>query len=116
MEVNYLLLREMIRNIALDVLTEKRAKKGKKPGGGLTDLGAQYHLDKATANRKAALLLRREEGDVEDAAQSLGVSKRTLYKYIQDNPPLKRAKERAERDTDGKLVSSGVTRSVSNNY
>jgi len=90
------LLRESIREFTTEIIAERRRARKKKPGGGLTDSGAKRHLDPEgwRADVKNALL--RNGGDVHKTADSLGIAVRTLYKFMEDEPILQRAKDKAE--------------------
>lgn len=73
-----------------------------KPGGGLTDMGALRRVDQSSWMAKVRSALGDVEGDVEDAANSLDISTRRLYDYIDDVPSLEKTKDRFQRDAERK--------------
>ena len=89
------LLRESIREIAAEIIAERRKSRKKKPGGGLTDSGAKRHLDPEGWKADVKNELLKNGGDVHKTADSLGVAVRTLYKFMEDEPVLQRAKDKA---------------------
>lgn len=109
-EVGYSLLREMISDIVADIIMEKRKRRKKKPGGGLTALGAQRHLNKGEYESKVTSILTREKGDIESAAEALGVSKRTLYQHLDDSSKLDRAADEAQKLANMNKKLNGVAR------
>jgi hypothetical protein len=96
-ELDYSLLKEVIADIVTDIIMEKRKRRKKKPGGGLTALGAQRHLNKGEYESRVKSILTREKGDIESAADALGVSKRTLYQHLNDDSKLDRAADEAQK-------------------
>jgi len=90
------LLREAIRNILLEK---------KKRGGGITRLGAEKIVNPENAKRRIRTALINRQGDVSSAADQLGVSDRTLYGYVEDNPSFEKLQDRLqdkENDEDDK--------------
>ncbi len=83
------LLREYLTEVAL-VLEKrgKRKRKKKKPGGPRTDVGALKQLQPDTFKVKVKAVIADKDGDIESSARTLGVAKRTLYHYIEDDPAL----------------------------
>lgn len=71
-----------------------------KPGGGLTTLGALRRVDPDKWERTVRRAMKSHDGRVEDAAEDLGVSTRTLYSWLRD-----------ERFADVPRAPSGVHRS-----
>lgn len=65
------------------------------PGGGLTDLGALRRVNEREFIAKIRNALSSADGDVEAAANQLGIAASTLYLYLQENPELQGAKETA---------------------
>lgn len=82
------LIKEMVEETIL--AEKKHKKKGRKmtPGGGLTDAGALRRVDKSKFMSNTRNALSSHDGDIEDASQQLGVSARSLYKYVQEEKPL----------------------------
>jgi len=72
----------------------------KKPGGGLTDMGALKRINKPSWTAKIKSALRDTEGDVETASKELDVSARTLHGYIDDDSSLEKEKERSRNVSD----------------
>ena len=87
------LLRHLVR---LVVLTEKKKKK---PGGGLTDVGALMHLDKNAAFSQIRTAMVGEKGNIDDAAERLDVSTRRLYDYLAE-PELSGIKTAADLEDE----------------
>jgi len=86
------LLREAIR-----LLLEKG--KGK-PGGGLTDLGAQKRLSRLKWSSQISAAIDAADGDIEKTADRLEVSPRTVYAALEDEPALQRKKDSADSDEE----------------
>ena len=86
------LLRLYIRSL----LSERRSNK--KPGGPRTDLGAIRQIDPGSFYVKVAGAVKNNEGDVEDAADDLDVSTRTLYHYLETEPDLEHIKTTQDRE------------------
>jgi DNA-binding NtrC family response regulator len=107
------LLKTAIKNIILEILTERR-KKRKKPGGGLTNWGAKRRVQKLAFTGAVKGALDATSGDVKDAADRLDISPRTLYGYLEDEPSLQRAKERAAGDDDEDEKDSSFRGKVEN--
>ena len=82
------LLRKMIREIILEK---------KKPGGGITKIGAKKIVDPSAAAIEIRNALSDEAGSVSDAADKLDVSTRTLYNYIDDDSRLERMKNKLQK-------------------
>lgn len=94
-------LKEGIKAIVKDLISERSKKprrRRKKPGGGLTDFGAQRHLNPKEWEISVSKELYQNDGDVADAAKDLGVAKRTLHLALQQNSKLKKAKDRAKKE------------------
>jgi hypothetical protein len=94
--VDVQLLREFI-----GLVLERRHSKGKgerkkKPGGPRTDIGAirQLNPQKFTTQIRAAV--KDADGDVGAAAREMGVAKRTMYHYLEDEPALNNVKTTAD--------------------
>lgn len=85
------LLRKLIREIILEK---------KKPGGGITKIGAKKIVDPSSADIEIRNALADEQGSVSDAAEKLDVSTRTLYNYIDDDSRLKRVKDKFEKEDE----------------
>jgi hypothetical protein len=82
----------------------------KKPGGGLTDMGALKRINKPAWAAKIKSALRDTEGNVETASEELDVSARTLHGYIDDDSSLEKEKERS-RDISDKNSNESYARS-----
>ena len=78
------ILRETVRRILTDI-----------PGGGLTDLGALRRIHPLAWAGRIRSAMETDEGDVEDAANRLDVSPRTVYNALQE-PELASVKTKAE--------------------
>jgi len=91
------LLREAVRGILQNIILEKG--KGK-PGGGLTDLGAMKRLEPLKWLATVRQAISTTDGDIDNAADSLEVSPRTVYAAIEDNSSLQSAKDQAEKEED----------------
>ena len=89
------LLREAIRETLLSTLLE--ARKGKKPGGGLTDMGALRRVSPQRYMTQYRGALEASSGDVEQTAARLDVSPRTVWAALEDEPSLQKAKDSAEK-------------------
>jgi hypothetical protein len=97
-------LKEAIRLAIDEIILEK--KSNKKPGGPLTPLGALHVLRKSEFLKKVNDALHNAEGDEEDAADKLGVSKSLVRHYEDKYPQLaaaqKREEDKAEKDQKDK--------------
>jgi len=82
----------------------------RKPGGGLTDMGALKRINKPAWASKIKSALRDTEGDVETASKELDVSARTLHGYIDDDFSLEKEKERSQ-SIDDKNANESYNRS-----
>lgn len=89
---------ELLRSFLSLVLAEgKRKKKHKhKPGGPRTDVGAMRQLNHDAFIVKVRDTMSHEKGDVAKAAKRLGVSKRTMYHYLDDEAKLDSVKTSSE--------------------
>lgn len=92
------ILREAIRNMLKNLILEKG--KGK-PGGGLTDLGAWRRISPLKWSSQISSAIDAAGGDIEKTADRLGVSGRTVYAALEDEPALQRAKDDADKESDG---------------
>lgn len=90
-------MRKLISEFVREVLAEKGRGK---PGGPLTKMGAIKKLHPAEFNSKVSSAVADADGDVEDAAEDLGVAPRTLYHYLDDVPALKSVKTSSELGAD----------------
>lgn len=71
---------ELIRRLVREfVLLEKKRRK---PGGGLTRAGALRKLNPTQFETEVKAAMSAENGDVEDAADKIGVSTRRMYDYL----------------------------------
>jgi hypothetical protein len=94
------LLREFVN---LTLVTERgrkhsrgKGKRKKKPGGPRTDVGAMRQLQPDKFRTLVRAKVKSHDGDVGSAAHDLGVAKRTLYHYLDDEPGLSNVKTTAE--------------------
>lgn len=97
-------MRKLIAEYVSLVLSEK--KRHKKPGGPRTDLGAVRQLNPGEFSVRVKGAVDSAEGDVDRAADNLGVAKRTLYHYLDTDPALhnvETASEREDAESKGKL-------------
>ena len=90
-----ILIKEMVQ---ASVKTEGRTKK---PGGGLTDLGALRRVHPAQWKAKVANALQTQDADVDDVADQLDVSPRTVYLALEDNRHLQREKDVIDQQLSG---------------
>lgn len=90
------LLREVIQGI---ILSEKRGGK-RTPGGPRTDIGALRQLEPSTFVTQVKSAVKDHDGDADQAARELGVAKRTLYHYLNDEPALGSVETSGELDDD----------------
>lgn len=65
-------------------------------------MGALRRVDQSSWMAKVRSALGDVEGDVEDAADSLDISARRLYDYIDDVPSLEKTKDRFQKDAERK--------------
>lgn len=63
-------------------------RSGKKPGGPRTDVGALRQLNPEKFSVAVKGAVKGAEGDVDSAAEKLGVAPRTLYHYLETEPSL----------------------------
>lgn len=96
------LLKEAISEILKTMVNEKISKSGKKPGGGLTDLGAWKRISKVKWSGQIRSALDGASGDIEKTADRLEVSPRTVYAALEDEPQLQRAKDKIDREHEDK--------------
>jgi hypothetical protein len=99
-------MKHLIVEFVREVLAEK-AKRRKKPGGPRTDLGAVKQLNPGEFSVRVKGAVDSAEGDVEKAADNLGVATRTLYHYLDTEPalsPVKTASEREDAEEKGIVV------------
>jgi hypothetical protein len=72
----------------------------KKPGGGLTDMGALRRVDQSSWMAKVRSALGDVDGSVDDAAVQLDISPRRLYDYLDDEPSLEKTKQRYQQEDE----------------
>lgn len=96
------IIKEMVEQALLD---EKKSKSKTKPGGGLTDAGAQRRINKSAFMSMVRNAINSQDGDVEDAAKSVGVATRTLYGYLEDEPKLQKVKDHVDDEAEKKEKS-----------
>ena len=90
---NVRLLRDLINEVVKDFFLERRTKRRRKPGGGLTDMGALRRLNPREYNAKVRTALVGGKGDIESASKDLDISSRTLYQALEDIPVLQKFKD-----------------------
>ena len=71
-----------------------------KPGGGLTDFGAKYRVEKGDAIATARQAIVASQGDVDKAADSLDISPSALRYYLNLEPSLEKTKDKVQKDDD----------------
>jgi len=94
-------LREAIREIALQVISEKKKKKRKsKPGGPDTDIEHLKHIHPEAWRNEVSTAIRKAQGNVKDTADELGVSQGTVYNILRDHESFQAVKNKAEREAE----------------
>lgn len=88
---------DVLREWIEEVLLAERRHKRRKPGGPRTDAGAlrQLNPDAFRTRVRAAV---RKGTSMTAAAKSIGVAKRTLYHYLDDEPGLENVKTPSEHE------------------
>ena len=99
------LIREMLGELFFEAKKKKRSKR-RKPGGGLTDLGALRRLRPREYNAKIRTALVGGQGDIEDSAKDLGIAGRTLYQALEDVPSLQSFKDRIDREEEESVTAA----------
>lgn len=97
-------MRNLLVEYVRAVLAEK--KRHKKPGGPRTDLGAVKQLNPGEFAVRVKGAVDSADGEVDKAADNLGVATRTLYHYLDTEPqlaPVKTSSEREDAERKGKL-------------
>lgn len=89
---NIILLRKIIKQM----IKESYVNEDKKPGGGLTKIGALLVVDPSAAKAQIRNALLDTDGEVNPAADKIGVASRTLHGYIADDEDLETVKDRAQ--------------------
>lgn len=79
-----------------------RLNEKKKPGGGITKLGAMRVVNPSSWEKEVRTALSAARGDVADAADAADVSTRRFYDYLNDDPSLKKAQEKMQDDAETK--------------
>lgn len=72
-------------------------KKKRKPGGALTDMGAYKKINPDKFRSLVQTAMQATDGEVDDAADKIDVSTRSMYNYLKD-PGLKKIKTAAEKE------------------
>jgi len=93
-------MKNLILEYVREVLAEKQ--RNKKPGGPRTNLGALKQLHPGEFSVKVRGAVDSADGDVENAANNLGVATRTLYHYLDSEPDLASVKTSEEREGEEK--------------
>lgn len=70
------------------------------PGGGLTNFGAEYKILKSAAISRAMKALAANDGNVEKAAEELGISTRRMYDYVNMSSKLEKAKNKFQKEEE----------------
>lgn len=78
-----------------------------------TRLSALRRADPARARRELTRALKQAHGNVTHAARRLGLSHRTLCRWLAADPDLRAAKDQAARDVIAKASRKGV---IPNSY
>lgn len=63
-------------------------------------LSARRHTDKAKARAEIVKAVRKAKGNLSEAARRLGITKRTLLRWLAADPKLAAARREAKKDTD----------------
>ena len=85
------LIAELVREC---ILAEKKKRK---PGGPLTDMGAYKKINPDKFRSLVQTAMQATDGEVDDAADKIDVSTRSMYNYLKD-PGLKKIKTAAEKE------------------
>ena len=85
------LIAELVREC---ILAEKKKRK---PGGALTDMGAYKKINPDKFRSLVQTAMQSTDGEVDDAADKIDVSTRSMYNYLKE-PGLKKIKTAAERE------------------
>ncbi|NBP01806.1 MAG: hypothetical protein EBU90_17050 [Proteobacteria bacterium] len=99
----------VLRQLIREIIESSLLNEDNTPGGGLTDFGAKFRIEKSGAISDAMKALAATGGDATKAAKSLGVSTRRMYDYISMSPKLDTAQdkfqdeERKEKETEKRL-------------
>ena len=94
-------LREAIREIALQIISEKKKKKKRsKPGGPDTDIEHLKHVHPEAWRNEVSTAIRKAQGNVKDTADELGVSQGTVYNILRDHESFQAVKSKAEREAE----------------
>ena len=91
-EMSIAALRAYVRGV---LLSER-----KKPGGGITKMGAQKVLNPGQFAVQVKGAVDSAKGDVDKAADDLDVSTRTLYHYLDTEPALAAVKTADDRESE----------------
>lgn len=86
--------------VSLTVESLLRERRGRKPGGPRTDMGALRQLDPGAFSARVSSAMASARGDVDDAAGELEVAPRTLYHYLDTEPSLSGVETSSEREED----------------
>lgn len=91
---------EVIQGVIDEVITEKSKKGKRKRGGALTPLGALHVLKKPEFLRTMNDAIHNAQGDEEETADELGVSKSLVRHYQDKYPQLAAAQAREEEKAE----------------
>jgi transcriptional regulator with PAS, ATPase and Fis domain len=91
-------LRKVVRELVREALINEKRAKRRDPGGPRTDTGALRQLEPNSFVMRVRSVMADHEGDVEKAAEDLGVAPRTLYYYLDDETALRGVKTASERE------------------
>jgi hypothetical protein len=98
-----------LRVLIRELVKESFLNEDDKPGGGLTQFGAEYKIQRSDAISDAMKALAASDGNAREAAKTLGISARRMYDYINMSSKLEKAQdkfqdeERKEKESDKKL-------------
>lgn len=107
--MSLILIEEFVKEALLQLQLEKRKRaRRKKPGGPRTDMGAWRQLNPEKFRNVVRSTMNSEQGNVSDAAGDLGVSTRTLYHYLEDEPLLRSVKTSTEREHEEEEKKRGT--------
>lgn len=94
------LLKQLIKEMIENIRSEAKQSGKTTPGGGLTRAGAQRKIDKTQFMANARNAISGNDGDIEKAADQMGVAPRTFYYYLENEPKLQKVKDHIDVEVD----------------
>lgn len=91
-------MKELIEELVREFLFLERKRK-KKPGGGLTRMGALRKINPDQFKNLVRGAMRTARGDVDTAANKVDVSPRRMYDYLNE-PGLTKIKSTSEKEEE----------------